>query len=154
MEIRSSAFFIGGSIPIQYTCDGENLSPPLQWESPPDGTRSFALIVEDPDAPNGTFTHWVLYNLPAESRELPEGLRDQSTLPVGAMQGKNSFNQIGFGGPCPPDGTHRYFFKLFAIDQLLELPEGVTKEELLKAIEGHVLDKAEVMGRYTRQSEV
>lgn len=124
----------------------------LQWEDPPDGTRSFALLIEDPDAPHPNFTHWVLYNLPAESRELPENITTESTLPAGAKQGKNGFDRIGFGGPCPPEGTHRYFFKLFALDQSLNLAAGATKEELLKAIDGHILDAAEFMGRYTRQT--
>lgn len=150
MEIRSSAFFIGNTIPSEYTCDGKNISPPLQWEAPPEGTRSFALIVDDPDAPNQTFTHWVLYNLPAECRELREHAQD-GNLPTGAMQGKNDFNQLGFGGPCPPSGTHRYFFKLYALDRRLDLQPGVTRAELRRAMEGHVLDAAEVMGRYARQ---
>jgi Raf kinase inhibitor-like YbhB/YbcL family protein len=151
MEIRSSAFFIGSPIPIQYTCDGDNISPPLQWEDPPAGTQSFALIVEDPDAPHPSFTHWVLYNLPPESRELPENVT-VSNLPKDAKQGKNGFEQIGFGGPCPPEGTHRYFFKLFALEQCLDLAADASKEELLKAMEGHILDAAEFMGRYTRQA--
>jgi hypothetical protein len=152
MEIRSSAFFIGNPIPFKYTCDGDNISPSLQWEDPPEGTQSFALILEDPDAPNKTFTHWILYNLPAECRELPENATE-SSLPKGAVQGKNDFNQLGFGGPCPPNGTHRYFFKLFALDQLLDLKSGASKAEFMQAIEGHILDAAEVMGRYTRQGQ-
>jgi hypothetical protein len=152
MEIRSSAFFIGNPIPFKYTCDGDNISPSLQWEDPPEGTQSFALILEDPDAPNKTFTHWILYNLPAECRELPENATG-SSLPKGAVQGKNDFNQLGFGGPCPPNGTHRYFFKLFALDQLLDLKSGASKAEFMQAIEGHILDAAEVMGRYTRQGQ-
>ena len=152
MEIRSSAFFIGNPIPFKYTCDGDNISPSLQWEDPPEGTQSFALILEDPDAPDKTFTHWILYNLPAECRELPENATE-SNLPKGAVQGKNDFNQLGFGGPCPPNGTHRYFFKLFALDQLLDLKSGASKAEFMQAIEGHILDAAEVMGRYTRQGQ-
>lgn len=152
MELRSSAFFIGNPIPFKYTCDGDNISPSLQWEDPPQGTQSFALILEDPDAPDKTFTHWILYNLPAECRELPENATE-SNLPKGTVQGQNDFNQLGFGGPCPPKGTHRYFFKLFALDQLLDLKSGVSKAAFMQAIEGHILDAAEVMGRYTRQGQ-
>lgn len=153
MEIRSPAFFIGNTIPFKYTCDGENISPPLQWESPPPGTNSFALIMEDPDAPSQTFTHWVLYNLPGDRRELPEGVANHAKLPNGGMQGKNSFGQLGFGGPCPPpnDGAHRYFFKIYALAQPLDLPPGASKEQVIAAMEGHVLDAAEVMGRYARE---
>lgn len=153
MEIRSPAFFIGNTIPFKYTCDGDNISPPLQWESPPQGTNSFALILDDPDAPDGTFTHWVVYNLPADTRELAEGIAKQPKLHKGIMQGKNSFGDVGFGGPCPPkkDGAHRYFFKILALDKLLDLPPGVSKEEVLAAMEGHILDAAEVMGRYARE---
>ena len=152
MEIRSPAFFIGSTIPFKYTCDGDNISPPLRWEAPPQGTNSFALILDDPDAPNETFTHWVVYNLPADMRELPEGITNHAKLPKGGMQGKNSFGQLGFGGPCPPknDGAHRYFFKVFALDQPLDLQSGASKEQLMAAMEGHVLDAAEVMGRYAR----
>lgn len=152
MEIRSSAFFIGNQIPFKYTCDGDNISPSLQWEDPPEGTHSFALVLEDPDAPDKTFTHWILYNLPAECRELPENAKE-SSLPKGTVQGQNDFNQLGFSGPCPPNGTHRYFFKLFALDQPLDLKSGATKAELMQAIGGHILDAAEVMGRYTRQGQ-
>ncbi len=153
MEIRSPAFFIGNTIPFKYTCDGDNISPPLQWESPPQGTNSFALILDDPDAPDGTFTHWVVYNLPADTRELQEGVAKHPKLHKGIMQGKNSFGDVGFGGPCPPkkDGAHRYFFKILALDQLLDLPPGASKEQVMAAMEGHVLDAAEVMGRYARE---
>ncbi|OUL36857.1 hypothetical protein BV372_05220 [Nostoc sp. T09] len=155
MEIRSSAFFIGNTIPFKYTCDGDDISPPIYWQDPPQGTQSFALILDDPDAPKQTFTHWVVYNIPADNRELPEGITQEPKLPNGGVQGKNSFGKLGFGGPCPPPkhGAHRYFFKIFALDQSLDLPPGATKEELLQAMEGHVLDKAEVMGRYARETE-
>lgn len=155
MEIRSSAFFIGNTIPFEYTCDGKNISPPIHWEDPPQETRSFALVVDDPDAPKNTFTHWVVYNIPADSRELPEGITQEPTLANGAVQGKNSFGQLGFGGPCPPakHGTHRYFFKIFALDQSLDLPPGASKEQVLQAMKGHILDKAEVMGRYARETK-
>jgi Raf kinase inhibitor-like YbhB/YbcL family protein len=150
MHLYSSEFLTGTSIPFKYTCDGENLSPPLTWEDPPPGTQSFALIVSDPDAPNGTFTHWVLYNLPADLRRLPESIPNQHTLPNGSRQGKNDFEQIGFGGPCPPNGNHRYFFKLHALDRSLDLAPGASSEDVLQAMDGHVLDAAELMGLYGR----
>ncbi len=152
MEIRSSAFFIGSTIPFKYTCDGDNISPPVHWESPPEGTNSFALILDDPDAPNQTFTHWVVYNLPAGVRELPEAVPKHPRIAKGGMQGKNSAGEIGFTGPCPPNGTHRYYFKVFALDQPINLPPGASKEEVIKAMDGHVLDAAEVMGRYARET--
>lgn len=152
MEIRSPAFFIGSTIPFKYTCDGDNISPPLRWEAPPPGTNSFALIVSDIDAPNQTFAQWVVYNIPPESRELPECITKDTDLPQGALQGKNSFGQVGFGGPCPPKGsTHRYNFKIFALDQMLDLAAGADSEEVIKAMSGHILEKAEVMGRYERE---
>lgn len=150
MHLYSPEFLMGTSIPFKYTCDGENHSPPLTWQDPPAGTKSFALIISDPDAPNGTFTHWVLYNLPADLRQLPERIPNQDTLSDGSRQGKNDFDQVGFGGPCPPNGTHRYFFKLHALDQSLDVPPGASKEEVLQAMEGHVLDAAELMGLYGR----
>ncbi|ARV60873.1 hypothetical protein BZZ01_21645 [Nostocales cyanobacterium HT-58-2] len=154
MEIRSPAFFIGNTIPFKYTCDGENISPPLQWEAPPQGTESFVLIMDDPDAPNRTFTHWIVYNIPADKRELPEGVTQQPKLSNGSFQGENSFGELGFGGPCPPkNGAHRYFFRLFALDRKLDLPARASKQQVLAAMEGHVLDKAELMGRYARETE-
>lgn len=152
MEIRTSAFVIGSTIPSKYTCDGNNISPPLEWEAPPQGTQSFALIMDDPDAPNGTFTHWIVYNISPDTHELPEGIAKESKLSDGSLQGKNSFEELGYGGPCPPKGgAHRYFFRLFALDRILDLPAGASKQQILMAIEGHVLDKAEVMGRYARE---
>lgn len=150
MHLYSPEFLTGTHIPFQYTCDGENYSPSLTWQDPPVGTQSFALILSDPDAPNGTFTHWILYNLPAHLRQLPGGIPNQETLSDGSKQGRNDFDQVGFGGPCPPNGTHRYFFKLHALDQPLGIPPGATKEEVLQAMDGHVLDAAELMGLYGR----
>ncbi len=138
-------------IPQHYTCDGDNVSPPLEWGDVPEGTQSLALIAEDPDAPGGTFTHWVLYNMPATLRRLPEDVRRDEILPNGTYQGINSFQRIGYGGPCPPGGTHRYYFRLYALDAKLELPPGVGKEMLLEAMEGHILAQTEVMGHYSRQ---
>lgn len=150
MHLYSPEFLTGTFIPFKYTCDSKNISPPLTWEDPPDETQSFTLIVSDPDAPNGTFIHWVFYNLPANLRQLPEDIPPQDTLADGSFQGKNDFNQVGYGGPCPPDGTHRYFFKLYALAQPLNVAPGANKEEVLQAIEGHVLDAAELMGLYGR----
>ncbi len=151
MKLESTAFTAGNLIPARYTCDGEDLSPPLSWDAPPEGTRSLALICDDPDAPRGTFVHWVLYNLPADLRQLPEGIPAQPQPPVGGIHGKNDFGRSGYGGPCPPSGTHRYFFRLYALDQTLNLAQGATKAELLEAMNGHILISAELMGRYARQ---
>lgn len=148
MHLYSPEFLTGTSIPFKYTCDGENYSPPLTWEDPPAGTQSFALIVSDPDAPDGVFTHWIFYNLPVDLRQLPEKVPSQDVLPDGSRQAKNDFEQVGFGGPCPPNGIHRYFFKLHALDQPLDVPPGANKEDVLQAMDGHVLDAAELMGLY------
>ncbi|HEY9738447.1 MAG TPA: YbhB/YbcL family Raf kinase inhibitor-like protein [Trichocoleus sp.] len=148
MHLHSPEFSTGGFIPFKYTCDGENVSPPLSWDSPPEGTQSFALILNDRDAPDGHFTHWLVYNLPGNLREMPEGWGNHDHLPNGIKQGKNDFGETGFGGPCPPEGTHRYFFKLHALDQPVDLPAGATKEDLKQAMEGHILSSVELMGRY------
>jgi Raf kinase inhibitor-like YbhB/YbcL family protein len=146
-EISSPAFAQGETIPVKYTCDGADVSPPLRWDEPPAGTGSLALIADDPDAPVGTWVHWVVFNLPADARELPE----QATLPGGSQDGTNSWGRTGYGGPCPPSGTHRYFFKLYALDTTLDLAVGASKEELLQAMEGHILAQTELMGTYSRQ---
>lgn len=149
--LTSSAFEPGGMIPKPYTCDGFDVSPPLRWTDPPPGTKSFALICDDPDAPVGTWVHWVLYSLPPEIRELPEGVPPQPTLPGGGKQGRNDFRKIGYGGPCPPRGpAHRYFFRLYALDTDPNLEPGATKQDLLKAMTNHILAQAELMGRYRR----
>ena len=150
-ELTSTAFAPGEPIPRKYTCDGEDISPPLQWSDPPQGTQSFALINDDPDAPVGTWVHWVLYNLPAKARALPEAIPPDAELPDGSRHGENSWRRMGYGGPCPPSGTHRYFFKLYALDTMLDLAAGASKEQLLQAMEGHILAQTEVMGVYTRQ---
>lgn len=146
-EITSPAFSAGQMIPAQYTCDGQDISPPLRWSDAPQGTQSFALIADDPDAPRGTWVHWVLFNLPAEAHELPE----RAALPAGSQQGKNSGGRVGYGGPCPPSGTHRYFFKLYALDTTLNLAAGADKEQLLRAMAGHILAETEIMGTYRRR---
>lgn len=150
MELTSSAFKENDSIPTVYTCDGKDASPPLSWSGAPGGTKSFALIADDPDAPRGTWVHWVLWNLPATATELKEALPILSHLPSGAVQGKNDFGNSGYGGPCPPAGTHRYFFKLYALDALLALNAGATKSQLEAAMKGHVLAQATLMGTYSR----
>ncbi|HEX2711862.1 MAG TPA: YbhB/YbcL family Raf kinase inhibitor-like protein [Candidatus Acidoferrales bacterium] len=150
-DLKSSAFTAEESIPKKHTCDGPDLSPALAWGQPPAGTQSLSLIVDDPDAPVGTWVHWVLYDLPATARELPEGVPKQEELSSGARQGRNDFRRIGYGGPCPPPGgPHRYFFKLYALDTKTNLKPGATKTELEKAMRGHILGKSELMGRYKR----
>ncbi|NUM73118.1 YbhB/YbcL family Raf kinase inhibitor-like protein [candidate division KSB1 bacterium] len=151
MELKSLVFDAGGSIPKKYTCDGPDLSPPLIWNTVPDRTQSLALICDDPDAPMGVWVHWVIFNLPADARELPEGVPPQKMLPNGAKQGLNDFRRIGYGGPCPPSGEHRYFFKLFALDAKLDLEAGAKKADLLKAMEGHILSESKLMGKYRRR---
>ncbi len=146
-QLTSGAFAPGQPIPAKYSCDGQDSSPPLQWTDPPAGTRSFTLIMDDPDAPAGVWDHWLLFNLPADTRSLAE----QATPPAGSRGGRNSWGRTGYGGPCPPRGTHRYFFKLYALDTSLELAAGATKKELLQAMEGHLLAQAELMGTYARK---
>jgi Raf kinase inhibitor-like YbhB/YbcL family protein len=151
MQITSPMFSSGAEVPKRNTCDGENFSPQLSWDASPAGTRSLAVIADDPDAPRGTFTHWVLYNLPAAAPGLPEHVAPQATLPDGSAQGRNDFGRIGYGGPCPPPGRpHRYFFRVFALDTRLDLKPGATREELERAMQGHVLAQGELMGRYGR----
>jgi Raf kinase inhibitor-like YbhB/YbcL family protein len=149
--LDSTAFADGGAIPGRYTCSGADVSPALSWTGVPDGTRSLALIAEDPDAPGGTWTHWVIWNVPAEAASLPEGVPPSETLEDGARQGRNDFRRIGYGGPCPPPGKpHRYFFHLYALDATLALKAGAARSELERAMKGHVLSKAERMGKYGR----
>ncbi len=151
MQIASQAFEAGGMIPAKYTCDGPDLSPPLRWADPPAGTQSYALIADDPDAPVGTWVHWVLWNIPADASGLEENLSKSASLPNGAKQGTTDFRRIGYGGPCPPSGTHRYFFKLYALDTMLELPSSTTKRDLEGAMQGHILGQAELVGKYQRR---
>lgn len=151
INVTSYAFADGGMIPSRCTCDGRNISPPLEWDAVPDGTKSIALISDDPDAPMGTWVHWVLFNLPAETRELEENIPPAETLPNGASQGMTDFKKVGYGGPCPPSGTHRYFFKIYALDKKLDLPAGATKGELLRVMEGHILGQGQLIGKYKRK---
>lgn len=148
--ILSDAFKDGGLIPKKYTCDGPDVSPPLTWKGEPAGVKSFALIVDDPDAPMGTWVHWVIFNIPSSVKGLKEGIPHDERLPDGTMQGKNDFNKIGYGGPCPPGGTHRYFFKLYAVDTVLSISGGVTKDKLLSALNGHIMAETRLIGRYSR----
>ena len=150
MQIQSIGFKPEGMIPPKYTCDGLDISPPLEWEEPPQGTKSFALVCEDPDAPSGTFFHWIIYNIPAAITHLPEKVSPGKDLPMGGKQGKNSLSDIGYTGPCPPSGTHRYYFKLYALDTMLDLKPGANHSDLLKSMKGHVLGESSLMGRYAR----
>jgi Raf kinase inhibitor-like YbhB/YbcL family protein len=150
-KLSSSSFSSGGDIPTKFTCSGEDVSPQLSWTNAPPGTQAFALIADDPDAPVGTWTHWVLYNLPASTSSLAEGVSKVERLPDDTLQGRNDFRKIGYGGPCPPPGKpHRYFFKLYALDRKLSLKPGASKKELEQAIQGHVLGQAELMGKFKR----
>jgi len=150
--LTTTAFKDGAPIPGKYTCDGVDVSPPLAWSGAPAGTRSFALIADDPDAPGGTWVHWVLYNLPAEVSELPENIAKVESLDLGgARQGRTDFRRPGYGGPCPPPGpAHRYFFTLYALDARLELKAGAQKKDVEAAMQGHVLGSAQLMGTYAR----
>jgi Raf kinase inhibitor-like YbhB/YbcL family protein len=151
LAVSSPAFQEGGKIPTKYTCEGQDVSPALTWGEPPAETRSFVLIVDDPDAPSGVFTHWVLFNLPVGSRELPEAVPTQAQLPNGSLQGKNDFGRIGYGGPCPPPGRpHRYQFTLYALDQPLDLKAGASKKQVIGAMQGHILAQGQLTGTYQR----
>ncbi|MBA7691192.1 hypothetical protein ES703_99733 [subsurface metagenome] len=151
LTVSSSAFQEGDVIPTEYTCEGQDVSPPLAWDEPPAGTQSLVLIVDDPDAPVGVFTHWVLFNIPSNSRDLPEALPTQAQLPSEAQQGKNDFGRLGYGGPCPPPGRpHRYQFTVYALDQPLELTAGASKKQVLDAIQGHILAQGQLTGAYQR----
>ncbi len=154
LTISSPAFAAGATIPVKHTCDGEDLSPRLEWNDPPAGTKALALIVDDPDAPVGDWVHWVVVDLPATSRALPEGVGGAGEIRgvEPARQGRNDFGRIGWGGPCPPPGkAHRYFFKLYALDAPLGLAAGATKAEVEKRAAGHVLARAEMFGTYARR---
>jgi Raf kinase inhibitor-like YbhB/YbcL family protein len=150
MEITSSAFDEGAMIPEKYTCDDMDISPPLTWSNVPEGTMTFAIICDDPDAPMGTWVHWVLFNIPPNINELSEDVPASEILPNGAKQGKNDFGKIGYGGPCPPGGIHRYYFKVYALSEELNEKAGISKSELLKAMEGNILSEGRLMGRYKR----
>jgi Raf kinase inhibitor-like YbhB/YbcL family protein len=151
-KLTSDAFSNGQSIPAKYACVGRNISPALAWTNPPNGTQSFALIVEDPDAPMGTWTHWVLFNIPAETRALAEDLpvTGKNTTPNAIFTGTNSAGNSGYDGPCPPGGTHRYYFRLYALDTVISLLPGATKDRVLKEMRGHILAQTELMGIFSQ----
>ncbi len=154
LSITSTAFTEGGAIPRKHSCDGADASPPLTWSGTPQGTAAFALIVDDPDAPARTWVHWVLYDLPATLSALPENVAKTERLKElgGAVQGKSDFKRVGYGGPCPPPGpAHRYYFKLYALGARLGLPAGASKQDVERAMDGHVLATAQLMGTYARQ---
>ncbi len=142
----------GEMIPAKYTCQGEDVSPPLSMMDVPEKTRSLALILVDPDAPSGKFVHWVMYNIPPETRELEENIKKTDKLPDGTMQGINDYGRIGYGGPCPPFGTHRYYFKLYALDTILNVAPGVRETDLLKVLFHHNIAEAHFMGKYSKQT--
>jgi len=145
MKLTSSAFENEGAIPSEFTCDGDGISPPLAISEVPENTKTLALISDDPDAPAGMWVHWVVFNIPPDTKEIPQGTEPQG------VQGNTDFGRTGYGGPCPPSGTHRYFFKLYALDTELDLPEGSIKGEVEQAMEGHILAQTELMGKYQRQ---
>jgi Raf kinase inhibitor-like YbhB/YbcL family protein len=151
IEIKSPAFSEGGAIPGKYTCDGKDVSPPLSWSGAPAGTKSLALICDDPDAPSGDWVHWVVFDLPSSSTGLPEGVPARDEIAGGGRQGRNDFRKTGYGGPCPPGGTHRYVFTLFALDRELGLGAGATKAQLSAAMRGHVLAEGRLTGKYSRR---
>jgi len=151
MQLTSTAFKEGQPIPRQYTCDGVNISPPLEWSGVPKTAKTITIVADDPDAPSGTWVHWVVYDLPAENIGLVENLPATANLKAGGFQGANDFRKIGYGGPCPPSGTHRYFFKVYALDLELPLKAGATKAEVEKAMEGHIVAQGQLMGTYNRQ---
>jgi Raf kinase inhibitor-like YbhB/YbcL family protein len=152
-QLTSSSFQPESDIPAKFTCQGEDISPELTWKDAPAGTKTFALILHDPDAPGpGGFTHWVVYNIPASVRQIPQDAPKGDTLPGGGVQGRNDAGKVGYMGPCPPSGTHRYYFYLYALDTELNLQPGAGKDDLEKAMQGHVLQKTELMGRYRKTS--
>lgn len=151
MKLTSKAFDTKDMIPPQFTCDGEDISPPLTWSPPPTDTQSLALICDDPDAPKKTWVHWVVYNLPPSTCSLSEAIPEGSKISGGGLQGINDFQKLSYGGPCPPGGTHRYFFKIYALDKMLELAPGAAKTEVEAAMSGHIIDRGELMGYYSRK---
>ena len=152
LNITSPSFNEGQPIPTKHTCDAEDSSPALKWNKAPDAAKSIALICDDPDAPMGTWVHWVLYDLPTNITDLPENVERNKELSNGAKQGTNDFKKIGYGGPCPPKGNpHRYFFKLYALDKMLNLKSGATKSDVENAMKGHIIAEGQLMGTYKRK---
>jgi len=154
LELTSTAIVEGEMISSQYTCDGDDVSPPLTWVGVPDQTERLALVLEDIDSVKGVWSHWVVYDMPPEGKELSEGVSPTFPRPGGGLEGRNDFGNIGYGGPCPSDGkTHRYVVRLYALDRRLGLTPGATREEVLERIEGHIIEEAELMGRYRRLAD-
>jgi Raf kinase inhibitor-like YbhB/YbcL family protein len=151
ITVSSKAFDNGGNIPSKYTCDTENVSPPLAWTKGPNNTKTYVLICDDPDAPSKTWVHWVLFNIPSSVNELPENLPTEKSILSGAIQGKNDFKTTGYSGPCPPSGTHRYYFKVYALDCELSLDSHAQKEDVETAMKDHILAKGVLMGKYKRK---
>ena len=149
IELKTASFDRGASIPSRHTCDGADVSPPLSWSAGPAGTASYALVMDDPDAPAGTWVHWLAWNVPRP--ELPENVAREARLADGTCQGKNSWGRVGYGGPCPPSGEHRYFFRVHALDRRLDLPASTDRDDLLATMRGHVLAEGELLGVYTRR---
>jgi Raf kinase inhibitor-like YbhB/YbcL family protein len=147
LSLESPAFHNNSPIPQQYSCDGKDVSPAFSWQHPPANTKSYVLIVDDPDAPGGDWVHWLLFNIPAQVHSLPES----AAIPAGAVSGRNSWGSTGYRGPCPPSGTHRYFFKLYALDTVLNLDSTASKQTVMTAMKGHILETSELMGSYTRK---
>jgi len=150
LTLTSAAFANGGAIPRVYTCDSADISPALSWTGIPDEAQSLALIVDDPDAPGQTWVHWVMYDIPVADSTLAEGIPGEPELPNGARQAINDFGKYGYGGPCPPNGEHRYFFKLYALDNVPVLPDKATKHQLILAMDGHILAQSQMIGTYSR----
>jgi Raf kinase inhibitor-like YbhB/YbcL family protein len=151
IAIESPAFAQNQAIPSKYTCNGPDVSPPLAWKNIPDKTQSIVLICDDPDAPGGTWVHWVCYDIPASVTTLPEGILKIDSLPGGGKQGITDFGGIGYGGPCPPSGTHRYFFKVYALDRMLGVPAGKSKKDIERAMKGHVVAQGQLIGMYSKK---
>ncbi len=151
ISVLAEGFNEGDTIPDEFTCNGKNISPSISWKGIPAGTESITLIMDDPDAPRGTFVHWVIYNMPARTRDLPKGMPNNKTLADGSMQGMTDFGRPGYGGPCPPPGKpHRYFFKVYALDMKINLPAGASKSQVESAMKGHILAEGVLMGKYQR----
>jgi Raf kinase inhibitor-like YbhB/YbcL family protein len=152
MELKVSSVFSNGDfIPVKYTCDGDDVSPEIKIDNVPTNAKSLVLINDDPDAPMGTWDHWILFNIPPNYTAIPEGIKPEKEFSNGMRHGLNSWGKVGYGGPCPPSGVHRYYFKVYALDVVLDLPPGVSKSKLLKAMEGHIIAKGELMGKYSRK---
>lgn len=150
ISITSNAFSEGGMIPAEYTCDGKDISPQISWSGIPKNTRSIVLIADDPDAPAGTWVHWVVYNIPPERKVFGEGIQPRESLDDGTMQGKNDFGRIGYGGPCPPGGTHRYYFRIYALEEKPDVRPGLTKKQIMEKIKDLIVSEGHLMGKYGR----